>query len=242
MRVNARACGDEWVSAPFLALLKTDRLLFLINVVSFLLLPGLMFSVFTRLGVCRRVAWHWMWLAPTGYGFLLQAGSIGNDLFGAVFALAAVDFALRAKISGSPCDFFASILAVALLTGSKLSDMALALPWALAVLPSLKLAWRWPARTFAVCLLAAFASVLPTIALNLKFSSDWTGGELVQSRRENPVLKAGANAVLITVENFAPAGFPSGFRVQPVPGKTSAIGLEALAGPGHGTSRKHFPR
>jgi hypothetical protein len=209
VRVNARACGDEWVSAPFLALLKIDRLLFLINVVSLLLLPGLVFSVFTRLGVRRRVAWHWMWLAPTGYGFLLQAGSIGNDLFGAVFALAAVDFALRAKISGSPRDFFASILAVALLTGSKLSDMALALPWALAVLPSLKLAWRWPARTFAVCVLAAFASVLPTIALNLKFSGDWTGGELVQSRRENPALKAGANAALITLENFVPPVFPA---------------------------------
>jgi hypothetical protein len=209
VRLNARACGDEWVSAPFLALLKTDRLLFLVNIVSFVLLPGLVFSVFTRLGVRRRVAWHWMWLAPTGYGFLLQAGSIGNDLFGAVFALAAVDFALRAKISGSQRDFFASILAVALLTGSKLSDMALALPWALALLPSLKLARRWPARTFVVCLLAALASILPTIALNLKFSRDWTGGELVQSRRENPVLKAAANVALITGENFVPPVFPA---------------------------------
>ena len=209
VRLNARACGDEWVSAPFIALLKTDRFLFLINIVSFLMLPGLVFSVFTRLGVRRRVAWHWMWLAPTGYGFLLQAGSIGNDLFGAVFALAAVDFALRAKISGSQRDFFASILAVALLTGSKLSDMALALPWALAVLPSLKLARRWPARTFAVCVLAAFASILPTIALNLKYSHDWTGGELVRSRRENPALKAVANAGLITEENFVPPIFPA---------------------------------
>jgi len=38
-----------------------------------------------------------MWLVPTGYCFLLQAGSISNDLFGAVFAMAAVDFALRAR-------------------------------------------------------------------------------------------------------------------------------------------------
>ena len=209
VRLNARACGMEWVSAPFIALLKTNRLLFLINVVSFLLLPGLVFSVFTRLGVRRRVAWHWMWLAPTGYGLLLQAGSIGNDLFGAAFALASVDFALRAKISGSQRDFFASILAVALLTGSKLSDMALALPWALAVVPSLKLARRWPVRTFAVCLLATFASILPTIALNLKYSRDWTGGELVQARRENPALKAAANAGLIIGENFVPPVFPA---------------------------------
>ena len=96
-RVNDRACGIEWVSASFIALLRTDRPLFLINLVSFLLLPGLVFSLFTRLGVRRRTAWHWMWLAPTGYGFLLQAGSIGNDLFGAVFGMAAIDFALRAR-------------------------------------------------------------------------------------------------------------------------------------------------
>ena len=32
-----------------------------------------------------------MWLVPTGYCYLLQVGSIGNDLFSAVLALAAVD-------------------------------------------------------------------------------------------------------------------------------------------------------
>src|SRR5487761_2777106 len=101
-RLNTRSCGIEWVSAPVLALLKTDRPLFLINIVSFLLLPGLVFSVFTRLGVRRRAAWHWMWIVPTGYSFVLQAGSIGNDLFGAPFALASVDFALRARDSRSP--------------------------------------------------------------------------------------------------------------------------------------------
>src|SRR3984957_19098784 len=103
-RMNTRACGFEWLSAPLIELTNTDRWLFLINIASFLLLPGLVFSVFTKLGVRRRVAWHWMWIVPTGYCFLLQAGSIGNDLFGAPFALAAVDFALRAKISKSPRD------------------------------------------------------------------------------------------------------------------------------------------
>ena len=150
-RINNRSCGIEWVSAPFLALLHTDRLLFLINVFSFLLLPGLVFSLFTRLGVRRRVAWHWMWLAPTGYCFVLQAGSIGNDLFGATFALAAVDFALRANLSRSSRDFFASGLAAAMMTSAKTSSLPLLLPWAIAFLPSLKLILRWPLRTAAVC-------------------------------------------------------------------------------------------
>src|SRR5258705_29372 len=36
-RLNTRACGVEWLSAPLISFTKTDRLLFLINVASFLL-------------------------------------------------------------------------------------------------------------------------------------------------------------------------------------------------------------
>ena len=208
-RINNRSCGIEWVSAPFLALLKTDRLLFLINTVSFLLLPGLVFSVFTRLGVRRRVAWHWMWIAPTGYCFVLQAGSIGNDLFGAVFALAAVDFALRAKISRSSGDIFAAVLAAALMTGAKLSSLPLLLPWAIAMLPSLKLFFRWPVRTVAVGVIAIAASALPTMVLNAHFSDDWSGAGLKHGNiKHAAIIKAGANAGLLTIHNLTPPIFP----------------------------------
>ena len=77
--MNNRPCGLEWLSAPLLLFTKSDRGLFLVNFLPFLLLPGLIFSVLTRLGVRARVAWHWMWLLPTGYNFLLQGGSLGND-------------------------------------------------------------------------------------------------------------------------------------------------------------------
>ena len=208
-RINNRSCGIEWVSAPFLALLHTDRLLFLINVFSFLLLPGLVFSLFTRLGVRRRVAWHWMWLAPTGYCFVLQAGSIGNDLFGATFALAAVDFALRANLSRSSRDFFASGLAAAMMTSAKTSSLPLLLPWAIALLPSLKLILRWPLRTAAIGIIAIFASALPTIVLNVKFSGDWSGASLAHGNVKYAVLlRTGVNAGLIAVGNFTPPVFP----------------------------------
>jgi hypothetical protein len=208
-RVNARACGIEWVSAPLIALMKTDRLLFLINTVSLLFLPGLIFSVFTRLGVRRRVAWHWMWIAPTGYCFLLQAGSVGNDLFGAPFALAAVDFALRAKISKSPGDFFASILAAALMTGAKTSNLPLLLPWAVAILPSLKIFLRRPLAMAGVCFIAIFASFLPTAVLNAHFCGDWSGVTLESDQPHgNSFFRTGANAVLVTVQNLAPPVFP----------------------------------
>ncbi len=208
-RVNARACGIEWVSAPFIALLKTDRLLFLINMVSFLLLPGLVFSVFTRLGVRRRVAWPWMWIVPTGYCFLLQAGSIGNDLFGAPFALAALDFALRAKVSKAPRDFFASVLAAALMTSAKTSNLPLLLPWAIAILPSGKLILRQPVRAATVCLIAIFASFLPTAVFNAHYCGDWTGWKAEGTPQRNaPFLRMPANVVLITVQNLTPPVFP----------------------------------
>jgi hypothetical protein len=208
-RVNTRGCGIEWVSAPFIALLKTDRLLFLINIVSFLLLPGLIFSVFTRLGVRRRVAWHWMWIVPTGYGFLLQAGSVGNDLFPAPFALAAVDFALRAKISRSPRDFFTSILAAALMTGAKATGLPLLLPWAVAILPSLKLILRWPVRTMAVCIIAFAASFLPNAILDEHYCGDWTGMAADRPGMvKSPAFKTSVNSGLAVIENLVPPVFP----------------------------------
>ena len=96
-RMNDRACGIEWLSAPVLLFTKSDRALFLLNFIPFLLLPGLIFSVWTRLGVRPRAAWSWMWLVPTGYCFLLQAGGAANDAFPTVYALAMMEFALRAK-------------------------------------------------------------------------------------------------------------------------------------------------
>jgi hypothetical protein len=212
-RINNRSCGIEWVSAPFIAIFKTERFLFLINSVSFLFLPGLVFSVLTRLGVRRRVAWHWMWIAPTGYCFLLQAGSIGNDLFGAPFALAAVDFALRAKKSRSARDFFTSILAAAMMTSAKTSSLPLLLPWALAIFPSAGLFFRWPSRTVIVCAAAIFASALPTMFLNAKFSGDWSGAALEHVQLKNAVvLRSGANVVLATLQNFDPPVFPGASR------------------------------
>jgi hypothetical protein len=69
-----------------------------------------------------------MWLLPTGYCYLLQAGSISNDMFGTVYALAAVDFALRARKSGRVSEVCLSVLSAALLTGARASNLPLLLP------------------------------------------------------------------------------------------------------------------
>jgi hypothetical protein len=208
-RLNSRGCGIEWISAPLVAILKTDRFLFLLNFISFLFLPGLTFGVLSRLGVHRRVAWHWMWIAPAGYCFLLQAASIGNDAFGAPFALAAIFFALRAQKSRRAGDFFCSILSAALMTAVKTSNLPLLLPWAIAILPSLSIFFRRPVATICICIVAIFASLLPTAVANQRFCHDWSGLNLEGTQTHGGLpIRLAVNIVYILFSNLTPPVFP----------------------------------
>lgn len=208
-RLNVRPTGYEWVTAPMLALLRTDRWLFLISAVSFLLLPGLVFSLLHRLGVRRRVAWYWMWLLPTGYTYLLQAGSIGNDLFGSVFGIAAIDFALRARTGQKISDVWLSLLAAALLTGTKSSNAPLGLPWLIAVWPAIHLVRHYWASTFAIGLVAVAVSLVPISLINIHYCGDWSGQKLEHAAFGGvPGLRLVANTIGFTIQNFVPPVFP----------------------------------
>jgi len=136
-RMNYSATGFEWLMAPLFAIFRTDRLFFLINVVSYALLPGLLYSAFSLLGISRRVAWTWMWLLPTGYCFVTQAGSIGNDTFAAVFFLAALVFGMRGWKNGSMFYVGLSMFSAGLLTGAKASNIPLLLPIAVVLVPGI---------------------------------------------------------------------------------------------------------
>jgi hypothetical protein len=229
-RLNNRACGIEWLSAPLLLFTRSDRGLFLINYVSFLLMPGLIYSVFTRLGVRPRVAWYWMWLLPTGYNFLLQAGSAGNDTFPTVYALAALDFGLRAWSSRRDSDLWLSGLSAALLTGAKASNLPLLLPWGILILPLIPLLRRRFAWSGLVLLLGAVVSFLPTAWLNIRYCGDWSGLSLERTGMDmkNPLVGIWGNALLFALDNFTPPVFPlAGWWNQ------SALTLlpQALVGP-----------
>jgi len=228
--LNTRTCAFEWVTAPLILFLKTDRWLFLINGLSFLLLPGLVFSLFTRLGISRRAAWHWMWVCPTGLCFVIQAGSLANDIFGVVFALAAVDFALRARSGeNSGANFRYSVLSAALMTGAKLSNMLLGLPWLLALVPTITGWWRpvsdptahprenalpklirQAPLNLAALALALLASFVPTAWLNYRHSGDWTGAaaEIIWTKPPNPGVCFLHDTALLTVQNLVPPVFP----------------------------------
>jgi len=209
-RLNTRAPGYEWICAPIIALSGTDRLLFLIESVSFCLLPGLVFSAFRRLGVRPRVAWHWMWLAPTGYCFLLQAGGIANDLAGAVFALAALDFALRAAVSKRAADVWLAMLAAALMTAGKATALPLCLAVAAAFWPALPVLRRRVAATIGVALIGVLASFLPSAVLNARHCGDWSGlkAEHNEFQQGKPLLRVANNSVLLLIQNFTPPLFP----------------------------------
>ena len=209
-RQNTRTAGFEWLTAPQFLFLHTDRLVFLLSLVSFLLLPGRIFAVLTRLGVRPRAAWHWMWLFPSGYGYVLQAGSILNDLFGALLTLAAFEFALRARQKKQLADVFAASLAAALMTAVKAFNIVLLLPWGIALLPALKILPRRPLATLALVLFAATASILPTAVTNWSVCRDWTGLKAEQATIGGGAesLRLGANAAALVSLNLVPPVFP----------------------------------
>jgi hypothetical protein len=209
-RMNVSATGFEWLMAPIFTLTGGDRVLFLINTASYLLLPGLVFGAFTRLGVSKRAAWHWMWLLPAGYCFVLQAGGIGNDLVSAVYCLAAISFVLRARASGSFLDLGLGAVSAALLTGAKASNLPLLLPWALAAWPSLRLARSRPVASAAVAALALCISFLPMALANTRFTGDWAGdpANLGKLKIQDPAYGMAGNGLLLVVGNAAPPVAP----------------------------------
>ncbi|HXB58709.1 MAG TPA: hypothetical protein VNU95_04055, partial [Candidatus Acidoferrales bacterium] len=213
-RMNDRACGIEWLSAPIMLFTNSTRGLFLLNFLPFLLLPGLIFSVFVRLGVRGRVARQWMWLLPSSYIFLLQAGGNANDTFPAVYAMAAVYFALRARnsrpTSETVGDVWRSILAAALLTGAKASNLPLLLPWAIALLPSFPVLRTKIFGTALVVVVAAAVSFLPSAILNVQYLGDWSGLSIEREgmNMKNPLVGIWGNSFLLVLDNFTPPLFP----------------------------------
>src|ERR1700677_5064010 len=173
-RMNVAGCGFEWLAAPLMLFSRTDRLLYLVNLVSLLMLPGLIYSVFTRLAVRSRVAWWWMWLLSSGWCYIFPASSNTNDSFGVIYALPTVDFALRAREKRSLSDWWFSILAVALMTGAKQTTLPLVFPCLFAIALCLPLLFRRRLLvTLCVCAIAALISTGPIFILTHYHTGRW---------------------------------------------------------------------
>lgn len=215
-RMNFSGTTWEWIGLPFLVFTHSDRGLFLINALGFLLLPGLLFAIFRQLGVARRVAWTWMWLLPLAYGFVTQAGSIGNDLTGTVFCLLSVYFGLQARRSGRWGDVWCALLAAALMTGVKLSNLPLALPCLVAVGPALKSLQKNLMGSLAMTLLAVMVSALPIMVLNRANDAGWFGDPQNQSRIQikNPLAGLAGNGVMLAKASLQPPVLPDAPKIS----------------------------
>jgi hypothetical protein len=209
-RMNYSCAGWEWLAMPLLLLFKSDRLFFLINFAGFILLPGLLFSIFKQVGIRRRVAWAWMWILPLAYGFIAQAASVGNDMLGAVFCLMSVHFGLRARKSGRAADIWLCGLAAALTTGEKLSNLPLLLPCLVAVWPALKVLRRNLISTVGVAVVCLLVSCAPTVILNQAFTGDWTGDphNVDQMKIKNPAAAFLGNSLLLFQQSLMPPVLP----------------------------------
>jgi hypothetical protein len=161
-----------------------------------------------------RVAWWWAWLiAAGGCCFALQADTTQNDAFAAIYALAAVDLALRAGENNCLKDFWLSMLAAALLTNAKQTDIPLALLWLIAAWPGLRLPLQRPWPTILVSSVCLLVSVLPVTIFNIQHEGTWTGIPAHQVlfgslQLDSPFWGVLGNAFSVTAQNLKPPLFP----------------------------------
>jgi hypothetical protein len=209
-RLNIAGTGWEWLAAPLILFTKADRCVFLINLISYLLMPGLIFSLFRRSGVSGRVSWWWMWLLPTGWCYIFQAGGCTNDSFATIYALAAVVFALRAREKNSAADLWWSLLAVALVTGAKQTNIPLALLWFIPFCTCWKLiSQRWGSAVL-VSAFALLVSAVPVTVSNFIHYGNWMGMVPGQWKGvlTSPVWGLIGNAFVFPAQNLLPPFFP----------------------------------
>ena len=215
-RMNYSGVVWEWTALPLFALTHSDRAMFLINALGFVLMPGFLFSIFRHVGVARKVAWTWMWILPLGYGYLTQAGGIGNDFTGTWICLAAVFFGLRARRSGRSADLWTALLAAALLTGVKLSNLPLALPCLIAVWPALPLLRKNLPASLAVIGLAVLSSAVPMMGLNQAHTGSWNGDpqNKYQMQLASPTAAFLGNSFLLAEGSLMPPMLPASIAIN----------------------------
>ena len=218
-RQNVSGMGHEWMIAPFIAITRSDRALFLINFIPFLLLPGLFFTAARGMGMRMRVAKWWMWIWPMAFGITMQAGSIGNDLLPAALALASLAFASEAKRGRPALCLFFSALAAAAATGAKSTTLPLGLP--------LGIYWCWVAWntlsprdiikvTCAAIPIAIPCSFLPLAIVCLHHTGHWSGdpGKRSGAQAKHPVAGIIGNSLEITGGLVQPPLLPSSKKIN----------------------------
>ena len=208
-RMDFSSLGFEWLMLPSLAVYQTLRLAFLINVFSYLLMPGLVFSTFTALGIRRRVAATWMWIIPCASCFAMEAGSIGNDFTATIYLLAAITYALKARETGKVNFVWLAIVSVGLLTGAKASNLPLLLPIGICMLAAIYRHPKYILPALGASTVALMVSFAPLAITNLKHTGDWTGSPNSIQNLKNPIIGIAGNTIQLGIASLCPAVFPA---------------------------------
>ncbi len=205
-RFDIRGTGAEWMAMPFLLLGRTEHFAFVVTLVSFAMLPSLLFVAYREMGAAPRVAWTWAWIAPTACCYLLQAGTLSTDGMGAFYSVAAVAFALRARRRASFALLGYSILAAGLMTNQKASNLPLLLPILAAWAANWPLLRRHPGRLAGCCALATAVSFFPIGVSNFAHGSGFLG---LQAERfipppPSPAVALALNSVYVSAYAVLP--------------------------------------
>jgi hypothetical protein len=212
-RMDIAGTGFEWMSLPLLAFGVGDRALFLLNYLPFVLIPGLFWVAVRGLGISGPQVRWWMWVWPLGYGIVLQAASVGNDMIGAVYALASLSFAMQARKNRTKtCLFFSAMAAIAM-SSIKVTMLPLGLP--------LLVVWLWVAlerlgsiKAFVIGMMSAIClipcSFVPVAFKNFQNTGSWSGNPDNQFKVEvnHPIAGIVGNGFELVVGTIAPPVLP----------------------------------
>ena len=215
-RLDFSSCGYEWQMLPLILLTHSDRLIFLLSWIPYLLMPGLLFFVFRALGVCGRSARRWMWLLPTGFCYALQCSGLQNDGYMVIYTLAFTAFVVLAHVRRCAIFLWLALLASALLTSAKLSNLPLFLPLGLLLLPVLRVVSWFNWKTLVIVFIAVGCSFVPQAFLCWKHTGDWTGDPSDQWNA-HPRNHAGAftaNAIAMINDTVQPSVFPIAKKIN----------------------------
>ncbi len=218
-RQNITGCGYEWLFTPLVFLTHNVRWVFLPNLIAYCLLPGLLFGFFRQMQMGSRVAWWWTWLLASGWCYTMQAYSTDNDSLAAVYALAALTFALRAREEKKFGWLWLSLLAAAVMSALKPTNLPLLLPCFVAACPSWHLLRARPLASAALAAFGALASFLPMAFLNWQHTGSWKGylpvsGPVIWwhwgpgDEPSSPFWGIVGNTFYLVVQNLLPPFFP----------------------------------
>ena len=217
----------EWLTVPLFLATGGFHGAVVINWIAFLALPSLFFTLLRAFGASGRLAYDWMWIFPSGYLIVMQAGGIGNDLIGLAFILAALHCANRFVATTRASFLFAALLAAGFCTGVKLTNLPLAVFVLIILLKDLKLL-RVRCFAFAIATaLALLVSALIPILLNLAYSGSILGTTSSNDHVQNPVAGWLGNSLISLVAAFAPPLFPGANQITALLEHSLGHGLDA---------------